>query len=107
MVRPGLVTEPRTKETLALAGRQQIHLELDGEHTGIFRHQRKGGVAAGRIQRGGNDASMKEAVLLGQRLEKGSSISTVPRRDEMSVLRLWSTMAACRAKDASHPLVKI
>jgi hypothetical protein len=32
---------------LTSLGRWQVDLELDGEHPGIFRHQRKGGIAAG------------------------------------------------------------
>ena len=66
----GLGDRAAEQEALALARRQQIDLELDGQHRGVFRHQREGGIAAGRIQRGRDDAGMQETVLLGQRRRK-------------------------------------
>ncbi len=95
----GLGHRAAKQEALALAGRQQIDLELDGEHGGVFRHQRKGGIAAGGIQRRRDDAGMQEAMLLGQRGRIRHLDLDVPGVTSVSSAPMVA-MALCRAKEA-------
>ena len=76
---PGFDHHAHRTKPLALGRRQQIGLELDGEHRRLHRHQRKGRIAAGTVEQGRNDARMDKAVLLGQRLLIGKLDFDPPR----------------------------
>ena len=52
IVRPGLRHHALEAEARPARRRQQVDLELDGQHGGVGRHQRERRIAAGRIERG-------------------------------------------------------
>jgi hypothetical protein len=67
-------------EIVAVGRRQQVELELDGEHVGAGRHQRQPGIAAGAVDDGAGDAGVEEAVLLRQVVAEGQADLAVAGR---------------------------
>src|SRR5262249_54676305 len=55
-------------QLLAIGRRQEIDLELGGQHRAVRRKQGEAGITARRIRNGAGDPGMEEAVLLRQLL---------------------------------------
>ena len=70
-------------QVAAHGGRQQVDLELHGEHAGLGLEQREAGVAAGRVRDRRDHPGVEEAVLLGELGPEGERDLDPPRLDAL------------------------